>query len=195
MKTWKEAVNQLEEVEPRFTAWEELSTRLAFEDQLTAQVNHLPEVEPKADLWRRIEPRLDAVKPLWPRHWRTLAAAASVIFAVGVIIWGNRQTAQKVTIAYTTESAADWNSPVPEVKGPDKAEAFIAESCQRKSSICTTPDFRDLKGELDKLNAQKIRIEREIKTFGVHPDLVQAQIKIENQRAEITKELVQKLMI
>lgn len=195
MQTWKEAVNQLEEVEPRFTAWEELSTRLAFEDQLTAQVNHLPEVEPKADVWRRIEPRLDAVKPLWPRHWRTLAAAASVIFAVGLMIWWNQQATQKVTIAYSTESTAGWVSTVPEAKETDKAEAFIAESCQRKSVICTTPDFRDLKGELDELNAQKNRIEREIKTFGEHPDLVRAQIKIENQRAEITKELVQKLMI
>jgi hypothetical protein len=195
MKTWEEAVNQLEEVEPRVTAWEELLARLAFEDQLTAQVNHLPEVEPKADVWNRIEPRLDAVKPLWSRHWKTLAAAASVIFAVGLIIWGNGQTAQKVTIAYSTESAVDWKSTIPAVRGPENAEVFIAESCQRKSTICTTPDFRDLKGELDELNAQKIRIEREIKTFGEHPDLVQAQIKIENQRAEITKELVQKLMI
>ncbi|NBB22771.1 hypothetical protein GVN20_25675 [Runella sp. CRIBMP] len=195
MKTWKEAVSQLDEVEPRATAWEELSARLAFEDQLVEQVNSLLELEPNDDLWGRIEPQLDVVKPLWYQRWPSWAAAAAVIFTVGLGIWWNGQPTQKVTIAYSTELVADWESTDVEINQPREVEAFIAESCQRKSAICTTPDFRDLKGELQELNSQKARIEHEIKMFGEQPDLVKAQIKIENQRAEITKELVQKLMI
>lgn len=105
------------------------------------------------------------------------------------------ETDTKVTIAYSTELVADWESTDVEINQSREVEAFIAESCQRQSAICTTPDFRDLKGELQELNSQKARIEHEIKMFGEQPDLVKAQIKIENQRAEITKELVQKLMI
>jgi len=195
MKTWKEVVNQLEEVEPRATAWEELLARLAFEDQLMEQVNGLPNLAPNDDLWGRIEPQLDEVKPLWYQLWPSWVAAATVVFAVGLGVWWNGQSTQKVTIAYSTELMADWKSTEVKIDPFSSAEAFIAESCQRKTAICTTPDFRDLKGELQELNAQKARIEHEIKMFGEQPDLVRAQIKIENQRAEITKELVQKLMI
>ncbi|AXE20058.1 hypothetical protein DR864_21045 [Runella rosea] len=195
MKTWEEAVSQLKEVEPRATAWEELSARLAFEDQLVEQVNNLLELEPNDDLWGRIEPQLDVVKPLWYQLWPSWVAAAAVVFAVGLGVWWNGQSTQKVTIAYSTELVADWKSTDVKISQSLEAEVFILEGCQRKSAACTTPDFRDLKGELHELNSQKARIEHEIKMFGEQPDLVRAQIKIENQRAEITKELVQKLMI
>lgn len=95
MKTWKEAVSQLDEVEPRATAWEELSTKLAFEDQLVEQVNSLLELEPNDDLWRRIELQLDVVKPLWYQYWPSWAAAAAVIFTVGLGIWWNGKPTQK----------------------------------------------------------------------------------------------------
>ncbi len=40
------------------------------------------------------------------------------------------------------------------------------------------------------LTAEQKRIEQERQTFGDDPRLVQAQVQIDNQRADVTKELI-----
>ena len=102
---------------------------------------------------------------------------------------------EKISISYSTENVENVdNQPILNSNADWKAQQFIAESCQKATKICQSSEFKELKTELDKLNIEKVKIEAEIKRFGESEELVDAQIKIENQRANITKELVGILM-
>ena len=50
--------------------------------------------------------------------------------------------------------------------------------------------MHELRSQLADLTEKQTRIEQQRLTFGDDPVLVQAQVKIENQRAELTKELI-----
>jgi hypothetical protein len=55
---------------------------------------------------------------------------------------------------------------------------------------CQRPEVHELRNQLTDLVIEQKRLDQERLTFGDDPALVRAQVKIENQRAEVTKELI-----
>ena len=80
--------------------------------------------------------------------------------------------------------------PADESLADNRAEEFINRQCAEQQLVCQRPDVHELRNQLASLTAEQQRIEREQQIFGNDPDLIRAQVKVENQRAEITKELI-----
>jgi hypothetical protein len=196
---WTKALQQLPEHEPRPDLWDRIDADLRADATIDRALDDLPVLEPKADAWEDIAERLEkpVVRPLWIRSFRW-AAAAAIIALVGVWMVLRPVSNEKVTISYQTEvveteltvTSEPLTSPTDQ-----KVQTFIDEQCAQQTVICQKPEVKELKQHLTELSSRKMAVEQELLVFGNDPALVQAQIKIENERAEVTKELVRILTI
>lgn len=181
--------------------------------------NQLPEHDPHPDLWARIEADLDSdailmraiadlptfepkgipadrrhifmvIRPLWAG-----LAAAAVVVLVGVWLFVRPGTAETVRVEYATETNYSMAAPTDVLDdspstADQRAEAFIRQQCAGQTLACQRPEVHELRNQLADLTAEQERIEQERQTFGDDPRLVRAQVQIENQRADVTKELI-----
>lgn len=197
----KKAIQHLPDYEPRPDLWIRIEADLTADGLIDGTLEKLPHFEPAADAWDRIAAQLETpVKPLRTRSFGwlvTTSVAAAVALLVGVWLIFNQSAAEEVTIAYAVETA----QPLPTPPAPadtaveQRAEEFINQQCEQQVVACQNPEVNELKQQLAELNHRKSAVEQELNVFGDDPALVQAQIKIENQRAEVTKELVRLLLI
>ncbi|MFD1144809.1 hypothetical protein ACFQ4C_27010 [Larkinella insperata] len=196
------AIKKLPEHEPRADLWERIEADLRADAAIDRALDDLPDFEPDADAWEQIVGQLETenttVRSLWARSFRWLAAAAVITLMFGIWWLGQSGSDEKITIAYATETveAEPGSEPEPLTPAADqKAERFIQEQCAEQTVVCQKPEVKELKHQLDELNNRKAGLEEQLAVFGEDPVLVQAQIKIENERAEVTKELVRILTI
>ncbi|GAB3924560.1 hypothetical protein [Larkinella terrae] len=188
------------EHEPRPDLWDRIDADLRADAVIDRTLDDLPVFEPQDDAWEQIAGRLEkpVVRPLWPRSFRWIAAAAVVALVAGIWAVWQPVSDEKVTIAYATETVeTEWAAtPEPLPSSTDqKVETFINEQCAQQIVVCQKPEVKELKQQLRELSNRKMAVEQELLVFGNDPALVQAQIKIENERAEVTKELVRILRI
>lgn len=202
-------LSQLPEHDPHPDLWARIDADLTSDERLARAIADLPTAEPKADLWKRIEeppPTLTSVSA--ERHqteswnaftvirplWAGLAAAAVVVL-VGMWLFLRSEATETTRVEYATEinpliaSPADLPGDVPST-ADQRAEAFIRQQCAGQTLACQRPEVHELRNQLTDLTAEQKRIERERQTFGDDPRLVRAQVQIENQRADVTKELI-----
>ena len=197
---WKEAIQHLPEYEPRPDLWDHVEANLRADATMDRALADLPVFEPQAEAWEQIAGRLEkpVVRPLWLTSFRWAVAAAIAVLVVGLWAVFEPASDEKVTITYATETVENElasNSELLKSSADQKVEIFINEQCEQQIVVCQKPEVKELKQQLSKLSSRKEAVEQELKLFGNDPVLVQAQIKIENERAEVTKQLVRILMI
>ncbi|MDQ3102203.1 MAG: hypothetical protein M3R08_12505 [Bacteroidota bacterium] len=185
---------------PRQDHWEQINAALDLDDQLQLMIPELPIHEPSDLLWGRIESSLHPVGErstglrIIPLFKYTAAVAASLLFFFLGRHWfieGNQDN-MYVTITYSEEVAppeSDYISTDP--RPYHQGLAFIEEHCGRLPEICETPDFAELRSRLTELDVHEQLLKEELDLYGEDPMLIQSQIKVNNRRAAITKELVQ----
>ena len=197
----------LPEYDPHPDLWNRIEADLDSDDRLAHAVSDLPLLEPKDDLWERIDADLAStgqvrmhpvteqkrqspftiIRPLWAG-----AAAAAMVVLVGAwLLWQPKNDAAE-RIEYAVETDADWSdgAAMPETNADQRAEDFIARQCAEQTLACQRPEVHELRNQLQELTAEQQRLDQERQTFGDDPALVRAQVKVENQRAEVTKELI-----
>lgn len=193
------AIQNLPEHEPRPDLWDRIDAELRTDAAIDRALDDLPVFEPKADAWEQIAENLETTpaRPLWKPVIGWVAAASAVLVA-GIWLIFQPVSNEKVTISYATETVETEWAGLPE-SGPSSAdqnvETFLEEQCEQQTVVCQKPEVKELKKHLDELNTRKSTVEEKLAVFGNDPVLVQAQIKIENERAEVTKELVRILRI
>lgn len=183
----------LPEFEPRANLWNQIEQTLDFDDLLEAKIKDLPEFEPTIE-WNKvleeisIEQKPKIIK--FPSFVRW-AIAASIIMALG-FIWNFNQKPDEGVISYSVEKQIDvkLDFQLNMRNAEDAAEKFISQQCEEVEVACMKPEVKELRAELAELNLNQKDLETQIEQFGNDPALVQAQIKIENQKAEVTKELI-----
>lgn len=183
----------LPEFEPKANLWSKIEQTLDFDDLLEAKIKALPEFEPSIE-WNRIleetsvEKKPKTVK--FPSFIRW-GIAASVLLALGFVWLFNRKSDEGV-ISYSVEKQVEIKSDLQAstTQVESEAEEFINQQCEEVEVVCMKPEVKELRAELAELNLNQRELETQIEQFGNDPALVQAQIKIENQKAQITKELI-----
>ena len=192
---WRKHLAKLPEHVPRPDLWDRIEAELALEKKLDEALPQLPEHEPDDLLWQRIAQGLPQAAPWWQRG-SARAAAASVAAVLLAVAWWHRPM-ETVTVEYRQEVAAAPPVAVaePETAADQKAEAFIAQQCAEQATLCQKPEVKELRRQLAELDAETRELAEHLKVFGQDEALVKAQIKIENQRAAVTKELIGLLRI
>ena len=184
-------LNQLPEYDPRPDLWARIEADLLSDEQLARAINDLPTFEPKAHLW---DDTLAADRQTTFTVTRSLWAgltAAAVVVLVGVWLFLRPENDESVRVEYALEAAPSIPSPdgLPST-ADQRAEEFIRQQCAEQTLACQRPEVHELRNQLTDLTAEQKRIEQERQTFGDDPRLVRAQVQIENQRADVTKELI-----
>ena len=194
----------LPEFDPRPDLWARIEADLVADEQLSQLMLTLPDYVPKADLWKTIEQELSPtvsanVRPLWQQPqarqlWAGMAAAAMLIL-VGTWLFLRAESTTEVRTEYAIEqstagSPVDPGSFSEQSDADQRAEEFISRQCAEDIFVCQRPAVHELRNQLARLTEEQGRIEQQQQIFGNDPALIQAQVKIENQRAEVTKELI-----
>lgn len=195
--------DKLPEFDPHPDLWARIEADLDSDETLARVVGELPQYEPRTNLWEAVTDDLTPIRPL-PQQpeirvparirplWAGLAAAA-VLVLVGTWLVLRPETTETVRMEYAVEQAvqpSEVDRTGASSAADERAEAFINRQCAEQELVCQRPDVHELRSQLTNLAAEQTRIERERLTFGDDPVLVRAQVKIENHRAELTKELI-----
>ena len=193
--------SDLPEYDPHPGLWSRIEADLTAHERLTTVLADLPEYEPAPDAWDTIAQSLDAaehlieplalptrVVPLRP-WW---AAAAAVVIMVGVwLSWPSKQSAgERIEYAVETGSVVTAPPPFTVTEADRRAAAFIEQQCAAQTVACQQPAVHELRTQLAELTRQEQRLAQERQTFSNDPALIRAQVQVENQRAEVTKELI-----
>lgn len=183
----------LPEFEPKANLWSKIEQTLDFDDLLEAKVKDLPEFEPSVE-WNSIleeisvEQKPKIVK--FPSFIRW-GIAASITLILG-FVWLSYKKSDEGIISYSVEKQVEQKTEIQTntVQAENEAEEFINQQCEEVEVVCMKPEVKELRAELAELNLNQRDLETQIEQFGNDPALMQAQIKIENQKAQITKELI-----
>lgn len=183
----------LPEFEPKANLWSKIEQTLDFDDLLEAKIKDLPEFEPSVE-WNRVLEEISVEKKPKTVKFPSLIRwgfAASVLLALGFVWLFNKKSDEGV-ISYSVEKQVEIKSDLQANVSTSESEAeeFINQQCEEVEVVCMKPEVKELRAELAELNLNQRDLETQMKQFGNDPALVQAQIKIENQKAQITKELI-----
>lgn len=183
----------LPEFEPKANLWSKIEQTLDFDDLLEAKIKDLPEFEPSIE-WNRILEEISVEKKPKTVKFPSfihLGIAASVLLALGFVWLFNKKSDEGV-ISYSVEKQVEikLDLQASTTQAENEAEEFINQQCEEVEVVCMKPEVKELRAELAELNLNQRDLETQIEQFGNDPALVQAQIKIENQKAQITKELI-----
>ena len=198
-----DSLPQLPEFNPRPDLWARIEADLNADEHLGRVVQNMPEFEPKAGLWESIEqqlpPKETNVRPLWAQPqtrqlWAGLAVAAMLVL-VGSWLFLRTEAADDVRMEYAVEQSSmdhqtDFAVFSDSSDADKRAEEFIARQCAEDKFVCQRPEIHELRNQLTSLTTEQQRIDEQQQLFGDDPALIRAQVKVENQRAEITKELI-----
>lgn len=199
-----DSLPQLPEYDPHPDLWARVEADLLADEQLGRAMQTLPDYEPKANLWDAIEGDLQSdeavkIRPLWSQPntrslWAGLAAAAVVVL-VGSWLFFRPEATETVRMEYAVEQldAASPNNSQPtdsQSSADVRAQEFIAQQCAEQNIVCQRPEVHELRNQLTNLTTEQQRLDREQQIFGDDPALVRARVKLENQRADVTKELI-----
>lgn len=179
----------LPEFEPKANLWTQIEQTLDFDDLLEAKIKDLPEFEPSIE-WNKISVEKKPKTVKFPK-FISWSIAASVLLALGFVWLFNKKSDEGV-ISYSVEKQVEIKSDLQANVSTSESEAeeFINQQCEEVEVVCMKPEVKELRAELAELNLNQRDLETQIEQFGNDPALVQAQIKIENQKALVTKELI-----
>lgn len=183
----------LPEFEPKANLWSQIEQTLDFDDLLEAKIKDLPEFEPLVEWISILEEISVEQKPKivkFPSFIRW-GIAASITLILGCVWLFNKKSDEGV-ISYSVEKQVEIKTEIQAstAQAENEAEEFINQQCEEVEVVCMKPEVKELRAELAELSLNQRDLETQIEQFGNDPALVQAQIKIENQKAQITKELI-----
>lgn len=197
-KNLKKAIQQLPSHTPRPGTWDTIARSLDFEDELRRTLPELPEQEPKATSWERIEAALPSARYRRLLPLGRYAAAALLVLSVGIYFFRiNTTTETEVVLTYHEEPAPSFGTYPIDPADPREKEAldYIQQLCQQAPpTTCQQPRFLALKTHLAELSQEEQKLKAAMQRLGYDPQLVKYQVRIENLRADATKELIQLLM-
>lgn len=153
--------------------------------------NKFPELSWGEDeLWERVERKLHPKKKLSINYW-WYSAAASFIF--GIVVMNHFLTEDNYeTISYGKVEEVVIQHDMTTAEYLDlETLSFIHENCEKDIHVCQTPEFKELKSQLDEASSEIENLNDMISRYGDSPELVKSKIQIENFRSQIMRELVQ----
>jgi hypothetical protein len=200
-KHLKRAISELPSYEPAPELWNRIEADLNFDARISKDLLKLPEYDAQSGLWDNIEEALDKDQyKIKRRKVLTLAKyisgiAASITFIILGLEVMLADKPKPSEISYAEEVVYDEHKFT--AAGADKVEdeaiQFIKQHCETNNEVCESPEFVELKSQLDELEAAISELDIAVKKYGKDPDLIRTQVKLENLKSQVTKELIQKL--
>ncbi len=192
-KKLKKTINNLPLHDPKPETWDVIQSRLDFNDKLAKEIRFIPTHEPSEHTWNKIEPLLKPGLKVSKSKYLILgftSAAASIILFFSLWFFKHQPSHDSITIS--EETVEGWKQPVALTEDTTSQTAiqFINKQCENKSYICSNPGFAEKKKQLEEVEAQIKVLKNIISTSGSSPSLIKSNIKLENLRTRLMKDLL-----
>lgn len=189
---WQRVLDQLPAHEPRPDTWQQIAQWLDMEEAVHQAKPELPTYEVSADTWEHIAAHL-AHAPRTARWWHW-AAAAMLVTTLGALVW-YQLPREDAVVSYHEESLGASVAYQEEIDPLEtEALAYVQQACAQQRPVCQTVEFQRLKTHLEELSEQEANLLQTMQQLGYDPQLVKYQVRIENLKADATKELIQLVM-
>ena len=142
------------------------------------------------ELWQAVNSKLNKSHRPW--RWGYMAAAVTLV----ALLLARVFIAESPGVTYEVSKEEDYNIPAMDPGEHLNSEAmeFIQSACLKELDICKTPEFIELKEQLDEVEKEIAELEAMIGKYGPGPAFISSKMKIENFRSEIMFQLVQVIM-
>jgi hypothetical protein len=188
----KQALKNLPLHEPQKGSWNAIEKRLDFNDKLRLKIEGLPVYKPNENLWQEIEPGIRKEPKLKVSRYiiSGLSVAATILILIVLKNYMFSNRSEKITV--TEEIVNEWKKPLNTDSdiACRSAVKFINKQCSEKSYLCDNPVFNSKKKELDNVETQIKTLQNIISTSGSNESLIKSNIKLENLRARLMKDLL-----
>ncbi|MEO1052891.1 MAG: hypothetical protein AAFX87_19810 [Bacteroidota bacterium] len=194
----RKAMKGFPEFEPDQKLWTDIESQLDFAETLAPKLKDLPDIHPDDQLWNRLDDQLIGSRPKGKvvrlRFGISMAAAVALILAVK--FFAIDATGPEQSIVYSEEYVQeDELEELAELDNQaENALTLIEERFADYTDLEDNEEFFELKTQLDQVLVEEESIKEEISAFGRSPELIKAQIKIENLKSELTKLLINMIM-
>ena len=194
-KVLHDGLEQLKHLSPPEFIWDSIDNELSKQEKL----RNLRQYDPPAAVWDHIAESLGETKII-PLSQRTevfrmmkWAAGVAAMLLFGLFLFKSI-TINKTSISYSEEwietvDFAFWEEEDQEV------EAVLEELCQENPMACDNPEFKELKEELDFLEASKQEILGQMSEYDDNTELEIVLTEIELERNDLIKQMITEVMI
>ena len=121
--------------------------------------------------------------------------AALIVLAMSTyFFWQVTRPKAEVRLTYHEEVATPYETEKLRTNDylEQDAQAYIKQLCQKATpATCRRPEFLALQAHLIELSEKEQELEKTMKQLGRDPQLIKYQVRIENMKADATKELLQ----
>jgi hypothetical protein len=181
--------NKLPEHSPKNETWQQINDELFFDEWLDQKKGTLPVHKVKELSWDSIEKQLgpELKKPIFitvyrKKYWLAVASVL-VLLTFG---WWMVLPKENVEISYSTEVVKNNGITV---KTTDLKA--IDERCEELVVVCNTLEIKDLRSEIEALAGESEALREQTEVFGNDDAILKARQKIETQKAEMVKQLLE----
>lgn len=178
---------------PPPSIWVEVRKDLDRQESANTLRAQLPSYDPPAEVWEGVSHHLGralSFRSLWQKAGWGVAAALAL--ALGWLLWQeNPMEGRKVQVQY---SQVDFSRQLEEATA-DQASvlAMLTNHCQQYQWVCEQPGFQSLQRELGQLEKDRKRLVSMMHPYDTDPALKNTLTRLERERAELIKQLVQKM--
>lgn len=190
----RKALRQLPTHTARPDTWQRIEQQLDADNTLQRSIAKLPVHQPRPDTWSAIAQELDTPSSVRSIQWPYAAAAIISLLIVSGIILISRSGSQTTTYTEEWTAATVMAFPEPEEEAlEEEAWEFIQQHCLGQP-VCQSEQFQTLKAHWEELDAEEAELQETLDQFGYDPSLIKYQVRIQNMKADATKELIQLVM-
>lgn len=197
------ALNRLPQYEPPDSVWQGINARLPLTE--------LPTYDAPDFIWQNIENQLSIpqnqnptskIRNIWDipinsglrgGNFYKIAIAASISLLVAVGFWFYKIKNNDTNVVAISTEIVDNQLLKQDFDADSESFAMVEAFCKTALPVCEQPDFKNLKSELDELNAAHERLKNAIGDYAANPDLIDELTKVENERSTVLRQLVQKI--
>lgn len=189
------ALNRLPQYEPPDSVWQGINARLSLTE--------LPTYDAPDFVWQNIENQLSDTQNTKAKtqnlnilrggNFYKIAIAASISLLVAVGFWFFKIKNNDANVVAISTEVVDNQLLKQDFDADSESFAMVEAFCKTALPICEQPDFKNLKSELDELNAAHERLKNAIGDYAANPDLIDELTKVENERSTVLRQLVEKI--
>ncbi|TRX61758.1 hypothetical protein FNH22_02980 [Fulvivirga sp. M361] len=146
------------------------------------------------DLWQTLQSELGYQNLKKSRGrtmlWSSIAAAVSIVTVVFIKVF-IADPGATITYTHYVEDAETAMLDENEAGSDEGARELIESMCLSDLEICKTPEFIELKDQLDEVAEEIESLDQMIAMYGEDPALARSKTEIENFKSEIMYQLIQ----
>lgn len=180
---WK---NKLPTHSPEKETWQRIENELSFDEWMAKQT--LPTHEPKDLKWdgfgSGLKQENKAVFSITnaKKYW-LVAASVLIISLLSWLVFSKNENRQ---VSYSTELQ---NTVKSNIESVDLKE--IDKRCEEIKIVCNKLEIKDLRAEIEALSIESEALLEQVEVFGNDKAIINAQQKVEAQKAQMVKQLLE----